>query len=318
MKRLVLSIALACAAPSTFAQYTSERPVRLIIPFAPGSGTDIAARILIEPLAEAIKRPVVPDNRPGALGTIGTDAAAKAAPDGHTLVMIGGSAISSAPFVVKNLPYDPLKDLVPVYLVASSPLALWVAVNAKEQRFEDLVAAARAQPGKLNFGAHVATNLVAMELVKQWQKIDLVHVRYKSAPQGLNDVAAGLVNTMFADLSGSMPLARAGKIRALALMKRTRSASAPEIPTVYELGYRGHEMINWTGIFAPARTPQGIVDQLAAELTRIAARAEVRDRFEKTGLELVQGSTPASFAEFIRAEIEAVGPIIKALGVTAD
>lgn len=300
------------------AQYTGDRPVRLVIPFTPGSGTDLAARILAEALAESIKRPVVPDNRPGALGTIGTAAVAKSTPDGHTLLMIGGTAISSAPFMMKNLAYDPLKDLAPVYLVATSPLALFVAADSPAKSFQDFVGMAKAQPGKLSYGAHVATNRVAMEVIKQAMGIDLVYVPYKGAPQALNDVAANVIATMFADLSGATPLVRANKVRPLALFQRTRSPRIPDVPTVYELGYTGHEVINWTGVFAPAGTPPALVDSLAREIAAIAARPEIKERYERVGLELRQAGTPQSFAAFVKQDYDAMGPIITALGIQAE
>lgn len=309
---------LALVALTAQAQYTSDRPIRLIVPFAAGSGTDLAARIMGEALAEVVKRPIVIDNRPGAMGTIGIEATAKAAPDGHTLVMSGGSALSSAPHLMKHLPYDPQRDLAPVYFLASSPLGLWVAQNAPYKDFQALLEAARAAPGKLNYGTHVATTLVAMELVKHSIGFEIPYVRYKSAPQGLNDVAAGLLTTMFADLSGSLPLARAGKIRALAVFKRSRAALAPDVPTVYELGYSGHEMFNWTGVFTTAKTPPALVNYLNAEIGKIAARADISERYAKVGLDLHQTASPESLAEFIREESAAVGAVIKRLGIAPE
>ncbi|MCL4745417.1 MAG: tripartite tricarboxylate transporter substrate binding protein [Burkholderiaceae bacterium] len=315
--RALLAVLLSAVSGVGAAQYPpGDQPIRLVVPFTPGSGTDIAARLLAEALTPALKRPVIVDNRAGALGTIGTAFVAKSPPDGFTLVMVGGTGIVSAPFVFPSLAYDPVRDLEPVYFVASSPLALLVAADAPEKSFSDLIGTAKVQPGKLTYAAHNITNRLAMEVIKQSMGVDLVYVAYKSMPQALTDIAAGRVTAMFNDLSGSSQFMAAGKVRPLALMKRTRSQRVPDVPTVYELGYQGHEVINWTGLFVPKGTPREIVDRLAREIRTIAERPQLKERFESLGLELNQGGTPEALAKFVQSDIDAMGPIIRKLGIS--
>ncbi|MCL4182031.1 MAG: tripartite tricarboxylate transporter substrate binding protein [Burkholderiaceae bacterium] len=318
-RRLLLAVALSVSCGAALAQFPpGDRPIHLIVPFTPGSGTDTAARLLAEELAPVIKRRIVVDNRAGASGTIGTASVAKSPPDGLTLVMIGGTGIVSAPFVFRNLPYDPVKDLKPVYFVASSPLALFVAADSPARSFQDLIDSAKAQPGKLTYAAHNITNRVAMEVIKQSMSVDVIHVPYKSMPQALGDVATGRVTAMFNDLSGSAQFVAAGKIRPLAIMRRARSPRIPDVPTVYEFGYRGHEVINWTGVFAPAGTPPEIVEFLANAIRSIAQEPRLVERFENLGLGLRQGGTPESLENFVRQDIDAMGKVIRHLEIVPE
>ena len=317
LHRCAFAVLLSLACGIATAQYPAgDRPIRLVVPFTPGSGTDTAARLIAGALAPILKRPIIVDNRAGAGGTIGTASVAKSPPDGFTLVMIGGTGIVSAPFVFRNLSYNPVNDLKPVYLVARSPLALYVASDSGEETFSKLIATAKAQPGKLTYAAHNITNRVAMEVIKQSTGVDLIYVAYKSMPEALGDVATGRVTAMFNDLSGSAPFVAAGKVRPLAIMRRERSPRVPGVPTVYELGYQGHEVINWTGIFAPAGTPSEIVNFLAREIRTLAEDPQLKDRFENLGLELNQGGTQESFAAFVQRDIEGMGAVIPRLGIT--
>ena len=317
--RILAALVAACIAPCAFAQYPAgDRPIRLIVPFAAGSGTDTASRLLSEALSPAIRRPIIVENRPGAGATIGTAAAAKSPPDGFTLVMVGGTAVTSAQFLFRNLGYDPITELAPVYYVASSPLALFVNADSPYRSFADFLAAAKAEPGRITYGAHTVTSRVATEVFRQHMGMDLVYVPYKSLPQALNDIGGGVLATIFGDLSGSAPFVASGKVRALALMKRSRSPRMAGVPTVYELGYQGHEVINWTGVFAPARTPGEIIGYLAREIRAIADRPDFRERFERVGLDLNQGGTPEAFAAFVRQDHEAMGSVIRRLGITPE
>jgi tripartite-type tricarboxylate transporter receptor subunit TctC len=315
---IVLAAALALAAPAAYAQLQGERQVRLIVPFAAGSGTDVAARLLAASLSESLKRPVVVDNRPGALATIGTDAAAKAAPDGHTLVATGSTAIAAAPSLFKSLPYDPVKDLAPVALVATAPLALFVSAESPVRTVQELVALARAQPGKLNYASGNATGAVAGEMLKQAAGVDLFHVPYKNSPQALNDLAGGQVNAMFNDIAGAMPLLKAGKLRAIAITSGTRSRLLPDVPTMAEAGFPGYALYNWVGIFAPARTPAETVTHLNREIAGIVVQPEFRERFERVGLDLAAPNTTQDFAAFVRREIELWSRQIRAAGIQPE
>ena len=316
---IALAVAVATLFPSlASAQLQGDRPVRLIVPFAAGSGTDVAARLLAGSLAESIKRPVVVENRPGALATIGTDAAAKAAPDGHTLVATGSTAIAAAPSLFKSLPYDPVKDLAPVALLATAPLALFVSAESNIRSMQDLVAAARAQPGKLSYASGNATGAVGGEMLKQAAGIDIFHVPYKNSPQALNDLAGGQVTMMFNDIAGATPLLKAGKLRALAITSRTRSRLLPDTPTLAEAGFPQYELYNWVGIFAPGKTPPDTVAYLNREIARIVAQPDFRERFERVGLDLAAPSTSAEFGAFVLREIDLWSRQIKAAGIQPE
>lgn len=308
----LLAIGLAQAQP------VPDRPVRMIVPFAAGTGTDIAARLLTASLTEAIKRPIVIENRPGALAVIGTDQAAKAAPDGLTLVATGSTAIAAAPSLFKKLPYDPVHDLAPVALLATASLALFVGADHPAKSLQELIALARKEPGRLNYASGNATGAVAGELLKQLAGIDVFHVPYKAAPQALNDVSAGSVTMMFNDITGAMPLLRAGKLRALAVTSRGRARLLPDIPSLYETGYTGYELYNWVGIFAPAKTPPDIIRFYSAEVARVTASPDFKEKFEKVGLDLVQNDTPAAFSEFVKKEIASWTRLIQAAGIQPE
>ena len=316
--RTVLAAFLITVSCGASAQLPGDRPVRLIVPFAAGTGTDVAARLLATSLQESIKRSIVIENRPGALAIIGTDAAAKAAPDGLTLVATGSTAIAAAPSLFKKLPYDPVNDLAPVSLVATATLALFVGNDSPNNSLKDLISTAKSQPGKLNYASGNATGAVAGEMLKQAAGIEIVHVPYKNAPQALNDVAGNTVNMMFNDITGATPLMKAGKLRALAVTSRARSKLLPDTPTLIEAGFTGYELYNWVGIFAPAKTPPDILAYYSQEIARIASRPDFRERFERVGLDLATGSTPASFTEFVKKEIALWSRQIKAAGILPE
>ena len=316
--RRIALLALAGFVGSASAQLPPERPVKLVVPFAAGSGTDISARLLATALQEALKRPIVVENRPGALATIGTDVVAKAAPDGLTIGATGSTAISAAPSLFKKLPYDPVNDLAPVSLLATASLALFVSSESPAKSLREFVALAKGRPGQLSYASGNATGAVGGEMLKQFAAINLIHVPYKASPQALNDVAAGTVSAMFNDITGATALMRAGKLRALAVTSRERSHLLPEVPTLIESGYPGYELYNWVGIFAPARTPADIVELYAREIAAAVARPELREKFERVGLTLAQNSTPVNFTEFIRHDIATWSTQIKAAGIQPE
>ena len=315
---LLVAAAVACAAAAAHAQYTTDRPIRLIVPFAPGSGTDVAARLLATTLSESIKRPIVIENKPGALATIGTDAAAKSPPDGHTLVATGSTALAAAPSLFKKLPYDPVADFAPVYLLATAPLALFVSSESPAKDLQGLVADAKAKPGKLSYASGNATGAVAGEMLKQFAGIDIFHVPYKNSPQALNDLAGGQVSMMFNDIAGATPLMKAGRLRALAVTSKGRARTLPDVPSLFDAGYRGFELYNWVGILAPAKTSPEIVGYLAREIAKVATQPEFREKFERVGLDLVTDSNPDAFAAYIRSETANWTRQIKAAGIQPE
>lgn len=317
LARYLLAAALACAT-AVHAQYTTDRPIRLIVPFAPGSGTDVAARLLATSLSESIKRPILIENKPGALATIGTDAAAKSAPDGHTLVATGSTALAAAPSLFKKLPYDPVGDFAPVYLLATAPLALFVSSESPARDLQGLIAEAKAKPGKLSYASGNATGAVAGEMLKQFAGIDLFHVPYKNSPQGLNDLAGGQVSMMFNDIAGATPLMKAGRLRPLAVTSKGRARALPDVPSLYDAGYRGYELYNWVGILAPAKTSPEIVGYLAREIAKVAAQPEFKEKFERVGLDLVTDSNPEAFAAYIKSETANWTRQIKAAGIQPE
>ena len=314
----VLSLVAAVFISLPAVAQLADRPVRMIVPFAPGSGTDVATRLLTAPLSEAIGRAVVIDNRPGALATIGTDAAAKAAPDGHTLVATGSTAIAAAPSLFKKLPYDPVNDLAPVSLLATAPLALFVSSESPAKTLQELLALAKSQPGKLSYASGNATGAVAGEMLKQLAGIDIFHVPYKASPQALNDVVSGQVSMMFNDLAGATPLMKAGRLRPLAITSRARSKVLPDTPSLYESGYKGYELYNWVGIFAPARTPPETLAYLNREIGKVTSQPAFRERFEKVGLDLNVSASPAEFGAFVKKEIENWSRQIRAAGIQPE
>jgi len=317
---------LGAALIATFTPPTSaaegkypDRPIRYVVPFAPGGPTDILSRAFAEPLSNALGTPVVVDNRGGAGGVVGTEIVARAAPDGYTLMIghVGTHAINPALYGKVN--YDPVRDFQPITQVATWPLALSVHPSVPAKNLKELIALARAKPGTLNFasaGTGGPTHLAA-ELFKSGAKIDIVHVPYKGNAAALTDLVSGQVQMMFSNLLTSGPFIKAGKLRALAVSTGKRSASAPDIPTVAEAGVPGYDMTPWYGVLAPAGLPRPLLTRLNGELVRIVASPELRDRFGSQGIDLVS-STPEAFAALIRAEIPRWKAIVKESGARAD
>jgi tripartite-type tricarboxylate transporter receptor subunit TctC len=296
-----------------------DRPIRYIVPFAPGGPTDILSRAFAEPLSNALGTPVVVDNRGGAGGVVGTEIVARSAPDGYTLMIghVGTHAIN--PTLYGKVNYDPVRDFQPISQVATWPLALSVNPGVPAKTLKELIALARAKPGTLNFasaGTGGPTHLAA-EMFKSGAKIDIVHVPYKGNAAALADLVSGQVQMMFSNLLTSGPFIKAGKLRALAVSTGKRSASAPEIPTVAEAGVPGYDMTPWYGVLAPAGLSKPLLTQLNSELVRIVASPELRDRFGSQGIDLVS-STPEAFAALIKSEIPRWQAIVKASGAKAD
>lgn len=314
-----LAAAAAAIALPASAQAWPTRPVRLIVPFPAGSSPDIVARVVGEPLSAALGQPVVIDNRAGAGGNIGTGAAARAEPDGYTFLFTIQGPLVTAPLLTKNLGYDPVKDLAPVTLVATSPNVLVVDPRLGAKTLDEFVRVARARPGALNYGSvgKGSASHLAMELFKARARLDLVHVPYQGFPAVVNAILSEQVQAAFMVPGLAMGQVRAGKLNALGVTTLGRVASLPEIPTFAEQGYPGFEAISWQAVLAPARTPKPIVDRVSAELIRIVKSDAVRTRL--LGLYFsAAGTTPDALAALMRSERESWARVIKAAGVQME
>ena len=318
MRLLALALLLFALPASAQSDYPSK-PIRLIVQFTPGTTTDILARAAGQKLGDALGQPVVIDNRPGAGAVIGTEAAAKAAPDGYTLVMAVSSAFGINPGLLPSLPYDVLRDFAPITNIALTPQTLIVPGGSPLQSVKDLVAQAKAKPGALNYGSlgSGSTSHLTMELFRITAGIQLTHVPYKGSPPAYTDLFGGNLQLMFDAVPAVIPHARSGKLRVLAVGSATRSPFLPEVPTVAESGYPGFEAVGWVGMAAPAKTPAPILDRLNAELVKILATPEMKERLAGLAVTPV-GDSRAQFTAFIRAEIAKWSKLIREAGVKPD
>ncbi len=312
-------LALGCCGWAVGATYP-ERPIKLVIPYAPGGPTDVLGRIIGQKLGEVIKQTVVIENRPGSGATVGFAAVAKSAPDGHT-VLLGDINLAVNPFLYKNLPYDAQKDFSAIGLVASAPLVMLVSQNSPAKSLQDLMAMAKAEPGKLTFGSAGAGNTthLSMELFKAKMGLDIVHVPYKGANPALNDLVAGHVSMMVTGLSGAKTLVEAGKLRALAITGDKRAAVWPQVPTFAEAGAPLPEMKvgSWWGLFAPAGTSPEIVAELHRALTQCLASPDVLQRLRELNIEPASG-TSRDLDRWVGAEMSTWSQVIKRSGIQPE
>ena len=295
------------------------RPIKLVVPFPPGSSPDIIARLIAEPLGQALKQSIVVDNRPGAGGNIGTGAVAKAEPDGYTFLFTIQGPLVTAPLLSRNLGYDPAKDLAPVTLVATSPNVLVIDPRLGAGTLADFVRIAREKKGELNYGSvgNGSASHLAMELFKTRAGVDLVHVPYQGFPQVVNAILAGQVQAGFMVPGIAMGQVRAGKLKALGVTTLGRVASLPEMPTFAEQGYPGFEAISWQAVLAPAKTPPAIVERVSRELVRIIKSDELRTRMLGQYFSAA-GTTPEALARLMKSERENWARVIKAAGVQPE
>jgi len=294
------------------------RPIRFIVPFPPGAATDALARLVALRLADRWGQPVVVDNRAGAGGTIGTDAAAKAAPDGYTILMAPTShAINATLFA--RLPYDPVRDFAPVTLLASLPNALFAPPSLPARNAAELIALARSKPGQLNYGSggNGSAAHLAMELFRTKAGIDVVHVPYKGGGQALTDLMSGQLALMFISVYTALPQVKAGRLKSLGIANAKRSPTVPDWPTIAETGLPGFDMMAWYGIMAPAGTPPAILERLNREIVAIANLPDVREKTIAQGAEMIASGTK-EFGEFLRAEVAKWAPVVRASGARID
>ncbi len=301
------------------AQTWPARPIRLIVTFAPGGGADFMARAIAPPLGEQLGQTVVVENRAGANGVVGADIAAKAPPDGYTLLLGAAGTLAVAPHLGEPLPFDPVKDLIPVSLVATSPFILAVNKGLPVDSLKALVDYAKAHPGKLNFGSSGKGGAphLAMELFASMAGIKMVHVPYRGLAPAVADLIAGQIQVLFADVPLVAEHAKAGTLKALAVSSRTRSSVVPDLPTVAESGLPGYAAGTWYGVFLPAKTPQPIVDRLSAALKTVLAQPALKAMIAKQGAE-AQWLSPGQFAEFVESDSAKWGKLIHDLGIKID
>ncbi|MPS27711.1 tripartite tricarboxylate transporter substrate binding protein [Pigmentiphaga sp.] len=320
MFRKCLAVAaLALAATGAHAQAYPSKPIRLLIPFPPGGGTDILSRLIATRLGEAEKWTVVSENRAGAGGTIGIAAAVRAAPTGYEMVMGQKDNLVVAPWLYKSVTYDPTKDLVAVAHVGYTPIVIVTQANSPFKTLADVVAAAKAAPGSITYGSPGSGTTIhlAGEIFKEAAKIDIRHIPYKGSNAAMMDVLAGNVNLMVSSVPSAMAQIQSGKLRPLAVTSAKRSTSLPDVPTVAELGYKGFDVSTWYGLFMPAGTPGEIVATVNTAVNRLLAMPETREAIHAQGAE-AQAMSTDEFARLLKADYQKWKDIVRAANVTVE
>jgi tripartite-type tricarboxylate transporter receptor subunit TctC len=312
--RTLVAIGLALAATGASAQNYPSKPITIVVPFAAGSGTDSIARIVGQQLSVAFSQSVVIENKVGASGVLAATYVARAAPDGYTLLMATNSTHSANPHLFKSLSYDPVKDFAPVARAGSYVFMLVVNPEIPAKTLPELVAHAKANPGKLTYASGNTTGIVAGETLKSKAGIDVLHIPYKSTPPALNDVLGGRVSMMFIDLAPGLEHVRAGTLRPLAVTTKERSALLPDLPSLHEAGIPGYDVTSWAGLFAPAGTSKEIVARLNDEVRKIIANPEAKARIAITGFDAFSGP-PETLAAFVQSELANWGKLIKDAGI---
>jgi putative tricarboxylic transport membrane protein len=315
--RALAAVCVALWSLAAQAQTYPDRPITLIVPFGAGSATDTVSRVIGQHLSTALKQNVIVENKPGANGAIAASYVARSVPDGYTLFMSTNSPHSAAPFLTKNISYDPVKDFAPITRVGSFTLLLVVNPEVPAKSISELIAYAKANPAKLTFASGNSSGIVAGETLKHWAGIDVLHIPYKSVPPALNDVLAGRVSMMFTDLTTGLPHVKANSLRALGSTRKVRSKLFPEIPTLHEAGVTDFEMDSWAGIFAAANTPPEIVTLLNAELRKTIDSPEVNGRLGAVGFEAFS-TTPEEFGDFVKVQLGKWAKMIKDAGIEPE
>jgi tripartite-type tricarboxylate transporter receptor subunit TctC len=322
------AIAMLCASwlaalqmsPMAEAQEYPGRAVTIVVPFTPGGTTDILARLLGQKLSERLGKNFMIENKPGAGTVIGSNAVAKATPDGYTLLMATSTPMAINATLHKNLPYNPATDLTPVGLVAESPLALIVHPSLPVKSVAELLKLAKEKPGELSYGSAGpgAPHHLFMELLKSMADVKLTHVPYKGTLPALNDVVAGQIPLMFSDLAPALELIKAGRVRAIAVSSKQRVAALPDVPTIAESGLPGFQAVAWLGLAAPGETPRPIVERLFSEIKGIVAAPDVQAQIGRLGMTPMQNPSVDALKQFVLAEIARWGEVVKVSGATAE
>ena len=309
----------ACSAGTALSQSYPAKPVRIVIPQAPGAQSDIFARMLGQKMSESLGQPVINDPRPGAGGAIGAEIAARAAPDGYTLLMGTNSTHSSNPALYAKLPYDPVRDFAPITLTVATPYVLAVHPSVPVANLKQLIAFAKARPRQLNYASagNGSTHHLCGELLKSMAAIDIVHVPYKGGPPANTAVLSGEVPLQFASVAALHGNIKSGKLRAIGVTSPKRSGLLPDVTTLSEAGLPGFEMLSWFGLLAPAATPRAIITLLNTETVKALGAAEIKSTLLAQGSEAIPGS-PEQFADYIKSEIVRIGKIAKTAGIKAE
>jgi tripartite-type tricarboxylate transporter receptor subunit TctC len=306
------------AANNAVAQPYPTKPIRLIVPFAPGGGTDITARAIAMKLNEALGQTVVVDNRAGANGTIGADIAAKAPPDGYTLSMISSSH-SVNPSIMKKLPYDLVADLAPVTQATTQPYALILHPSVAAKSVKELIALVKAKPNSLNYGSSGTGGLSHLSgaLLCSLTGITMTHIPYKGGAPALSDLVGGQIQMLFSTILQAQSQLKGGRVRALAVTTAKRSAGAPDLPTMQEAGVGGYEVAGWYGMVAPLKTPAAIITRINTEAVKALRGPDIRDKLAADGSEPV-GSAPEAFGQHIKAEVAKWNKLVKDAGIRTE
>ena len=317
---LTLLIAVGTlSASGVVAQSYPTKPIRLIVPYPPGGGTDIFARMLGVRLGETLGQQMVIENRAGAAGVLGAEAAAKAAPDGYTLVVGQASNLAINPHMMSKLPYDPVKDFAPITLIATSPSLLVVHPSLPVRSIKDLVALASARPGTINYASagNGSPGHLAAEYFKKVTKTDIVHIPYKGATPAMLDVIAGQASLYFTSPVAAQPYVQAGRLRQIAVTSAQRFPPLPDVPAIAESGYREFDMTSWWGLLAPAGVPKEIIARLHGDAIKVLNTADMKERLASQGAVVVT-NTPEQFAAYIKSEIANWGRIVAVSGARMD
>ena len=318
MSKTILAVALTLATGAACAQNYPTKAVRLVVPFLAGGSTDIVGRTIAQKLSEMWGQPVVVDNRPGGGTTIGTDAVAKAAPDGYTL-LVTPAPFTINPSLLAKLPYDTLNDFAPITLINTTPLVLVVNPGVPAKSVKELIALAKAKPGQLNFGSSGTggSNHLAGELFNAMAGVKIVHIPYKGNAGALTDIVGGHLDVVYNGLTSALALIKGGKLRVLAVTSLQRNAALPDVPTLDESGLKGFEAVAWNGLTAPAKTPREIVMKINADVLKVVNSPELKERLKAEGSDPV-GSSPEQFTTFLRNEIAKWAKVIKFASVKPD
>ena len=315
---LAVLAAVVCATPLTAqAQSYPSRTVTIVVPFAAGSGSDTAARIVAQHLAPALGGNVIVENKVGATGSLAAAAVARAAPDGHTLLLATNSTHGSNPSLFKNLPYDPVKDFAPIARIGIFTYFLIVHPDLPAKTPQELIAYGKANPEKLNYAAGSSTSMVMAETFKRETGVPVLKISYRSNPPALTDLIGGRISMMFVDISSAIAFVKAGQLRPLAITSPERSAIIPDLPTLRETVLPDFAIESWTGVLAPAGTPAPVVQRLNSEILKILERADVKQRLLELGVDL-RPNSPEDFADYIKKEVASWAKLVKDAGIEPE
>lgn len=316
-KALLLLLLAAFPIASVLAQAYPVKPIRFVVPYPPGGGTDLVGRTISTKISETLGQQVIVENRPGAQGNVGTSSALKSPPDGYTVVLSYVGTVAMNPFLYKNIGYDPLKDFSHISLATVQPYVVVVNPVVPVKNLKELAVLAKSQPGRLTFASSAAAGQLAGEYFKMLTKTNMLHIPFKGAGPAAINVMGGHVDLMFATPAGSVPQVKAGKLRALAVTASTRLSALPNVLTSKESGFPEFEISGWYGVAAPVNTPKDIVTRLNTEIVNALKSSDVRDRLINSGLE-VKSNSPEEMTDFARTEYDRWGKVIKAAGIKPE